>query len=115
MVPQRRHNLSHNDLIGIFAYQSEHKHTVLSQIVLTERSEKFLVELFPAQPVHEFQVLLKEADSVPWKWVPHPKEETVDGGERHIDQPKPDENEYLLVEEVYGQSALHHVVVYIVA
>ncbi len=115
VIPQRGHDLAHDDLIGIFAYQPQHEHAVLPQIVLTERAEQLLVELLATEPIHELEVLLEEADAIPRQRVPHPEEEAVDTGEGHIDEPEPDEDEDLLVEEVDGQRTLHHIVVDVVA
>ncbi len=80
MVPERRHDLAHDHLVGVLADEAQHEHAVLAQVVLAEGAEQLLVELLARQPVHELQVLLEEGYAVPGHGVPEPEEEAVDGG-----------------------------------
>ena len=83
--------------------------------MFAKRAEQLLVKLFATQPVHELEVLFEETNPIPGQRVPDPQEEAVYGGACDIDEPEPNEYEYLLVEQVDGQRALHHIVVYVVA
>lgn len=115
MVPQGGHDLAHDHLVAVLANEAEHENAVLSQVVLAKSAEQLLVELLAAQTVHELEIALEEGDAVPGHRVPDPEEEAVDGGEQHVDEPEPDGDEDLLVEQVDGQGALDHVVVDVVA
>lgn len=70
--------------------------------MLAKGAKQLLVELLAAQTIHELEVALEEGDAVPGHRVPDPEEEAVDGGEEHVDEPKPDGDEDLLVEKVDG-------------
>ena len=115
VIPQCGHDLAHHHLIRILADEAEHKHAVLPQIVFTKRAEQLLVKLFATEPIHELQVLFEETYAIPGQRVPDPQKEAVYGGACDVDEPEPNEYENLLVEQVDGQRALHHVVVYVVA
>lgn len=98
MIPQSRHDLAHDNLIWILADKSQHKHAILSQVLLPERFEHFLVEFLATKSIHEFEVFFEKTDAIPLERVPEPEKETVDGGERHIDEPEPNNYEDFLVE-----------------
>lgn len=103
------------NLVGVLADESKHENAILTQILLLEEREQLLVELLAIDAIHEFEVFLEEVDPVERQRVPEPNEQAVHGGDGHVDEPKPDEYEDLLVEEIDGQRALHHVVVDVVA
>jgi hypothetical protein len=77
------------------------------EVLVGKRIEQFPVERFTCDPIHDLQVLFKEMFTVEGKdLLPDAHEETVGGENGHEDEPKPDEDEDFLIEQIHGKHAL---------
>ena len=119
LLPEFIHELRDGDGVGVVADQTQHKDTVLTEVVLHEGLEVSPVVVPDVNPVfvvflHQDDVLLHVAPAV---GVEHgaqrPGEETQTGQGGDEDHPEPEEQVDLLVEQVDGQHALDGVALHV--
>ena len=99
VVPECRHVLADRNGVGIVAYKSEHKGSVLAEIVFHEFVDHHSVLVCSRVTVHNSQMLLDIAGAVSCERTPqcpgHERKAAHGGYEYH---PEPEEQVDLLVE-----------------
>ena len=108
-VPQSAQRLPSDHLAHVHADQTQDEHAVSSQIALRELGED---ARFSLRRVERSQLLANVSHlATPVEGTDEPLAQVDGADDREEHVPKPDEYEYLLIEEVDGEHALHHVAV----
>lgn len=129
MVPQCTHELADHNIIGVLFDNSEQEHTVVLQILVQESIHNLVVNELRgrassrrrvmmrhvAETIVDLEVSLDERHTTRAGESEDPGEEGVDACSGHHEQPEPDKDENLLVEQIDWQSTLNGVAMVILA
>lgn len=110
VVPESADDFPGYHLAHVDPYQTHDKHPVSTQVVLGEFGQDACLALRGVKGSQLFADILNV--SGPVEGTEEPSEEVDGRYDRQEDVPEPDEDEQLLVEEIYRQCALDDVVVH---
>lgn len=107
VVPQLAHKLSDSDGIGVVSDQPQHKHSILPQVIVHKTFGHLTIGV-SVQFVHQLEVFLDVAlVTAPKQNSRQPHDSVEDEHNDNKDEPEPQEDKDLLIEEVDGQDALN--------
>ena len=109
LVPNGADELRHGDGVRVMSNQSQHEDAILSQVLLDEVTQQFLVGVALQLP-HQLQVFLDVPEPIGAEHRSQgPCDETEEGHGRDEHHPEPQKQVDLLVEQVDRKDALHRV------
>ena len=113
LVPHGADELGDGDGVRVVADETQHEDAILSEVLLDEMTQQFLVGI-AVQLAHEVEVLLDVAEPIRAEHRSQgPGDKTGDGHRSDEDHPEPEEQIDLLVEQVDRQHTLHRVALHV--